>query len=389
MRTRVACVVAALLGALLSLALPSALSAQTVDEIISKYATRIGGAERLRGVTNVRRSGKFIGGGGFEAKLEFVSARPNKIREEMTLGGMTGVNAYDGKAGWKIEPWGGKKDPEALGEDETKGIVEDAEFIDPLLNYKEEGNKAELLGLDQLEGTDVYKLKLTLASNGDVRTYYLDQDSGVPIKYEVKRTVRGAEREFEVELGDYKEVKGVFFPFSLAIGAKGSTSADKQQYAWERIETNVTIDDARFAKPGAVTKPEDNDLSSRTRSVSGPTLRGVGTATMPGEQAPTLAALVRGDKSPPSTRVDSETTSGLGARNIGSAVMSGRVAAVAATHENGRLTIYVGAASGGVWKSIDGGTTFKPVFDKASVQSIGAIALDPSNPLNVWVGTGE
>src|SRR5262245_9745769 len=270
------------------LTLPASLPSQTVDEIIAKYAQRIGGAERLRGVTSVRRTGKFIGGGGFEAKLEFVSARPNKVREEMTLGGMTGVNAYDGKTGWKIEPWGGKKDPEALGEDETKGIVEDAEFIDPLLNYKEEGNKAEFLGLDQLEGTDVYKLKLTLASNGDVRTYYLDQDSGVPIKYEVKRTVRGAEREFEVELGDYKEVKGVFFPFSFAIGAKGSTSADKSQYAWERIETNVTIDDARFAKPGApqAPKPEEDlssrtrsqELSSRTRSVSGSSLRGVGMA---------------------------------------------------------------------------------------------------------------
>ena len=52
------------------------------------------------------------------------------------------------------------------------------------------------------------------------------------------------------------------------------------------------------------------------------------------------------------------------------------------------LTIYVGAASGGVWKSIDGGTTFKPVFDEHT-QSIGAVRVDPSNPKTVWVGTGE
>ena len=74
------------------------------------------------------------------------------------------------------------------------------------------------VGTDQIEGTDVYKLKVTLASNGDVRTYYLDAESCVPIKYEVKRTVRGAERWFEVELGDYKEVQGVLFPFSMATG---------------------------------------------------------------------------------------------------------------------------------------------------------------------------
>src|SRR4051794_27889976 len=68
---------------------------------------------------------------------------------------------------------------------------------------------------------------------------------------------------------------------------------------------------------------------------------------------------------------DSDTISGLGARNIGSATMSGRISAVTAVNEDGRLTVYVGAASGGVWKSVNGGTTYKPVFDKQPVQSIG------------------
>src|SRR5262249_24428929 len=86
---------------------------------------------------------------------------------------------------------------------------------------------------------------------------------------------------------------------------------------------------------------------------------------------------------------DAATVSGLPARNIGSATMSGRIAAVAGVSENGQLTIFVGSASGGVWKSVNGGTTFKPVFDRQTVQSIGAVAIDPSNPKNVWVGTGE
>src|SRR5579871_6517969 len=86
---------------------------------------------------------------------------------------------------------------------------------------------------------------------------------------------------------------------------------------------------------------------------------------------------------------DSDTISGLGARNIGSAQMSGRVTSLAAVRENGRLTVYVGSASGGVWKSVNDGTTFKPMFDKQPVQSVGAIAIDPSSPKTVWVGTGE
>src|SRR6202140_310859 len=88
-------------------------------------------------------------------------------------------------------------------------------------------------------------------------------------------------------------------------------------------------------------------------------------------------------------KFDAATVSGLPARNIGSATMSGRVAAVDAVEEDGRITVFVGAASGGVWKSVNGGTTYKSVFDREDVQSIGAVTIDPSNPKTVWVGSGE
>src|SRR5437764_8952176 len=87
---------------------------------------------------------------------------------------------------------------------------------------------------------------------------------------------------------------------------------------------------------------------------------------------------------------NSASISGLGARNIGSAAMSGRISAIAGVHEpSGKITLFVAAASGGVWKSDDGGTRYRPVFDEQDVQSIGAISIDPSNGKNVWVGTGE
>ena len=88
-------------------------------------------------------------------------------------------------------------------------------------------------------------------------------------------------------------------------------------------------------------------------------------------------------------RFDAGVISGLGARNIGSATMSGRIAAIDARIVQGKATIYVGSASGGVWRSLDDGTTFTPVFDRQPVQSIGAIAIDPKDVKTVWVGTGE
>src|SRR5437868_8800248 len=99
-------------------------------------------------------------------------------------------------------------------------------------------------------------------------------------------------------------------------------------------------------------------------------------------------AVIAADPTP--APFNSGTISGLGARNIGSAAMSGRVAAIDAIREpSGKMTIFVGSASGGVWKSEDSRTRYKPVLDEQPVQSIGAITLDPKNSKNIWVGTGE
>jgi photosystem II stability/assembly factor-like uncharacterized protein len=91
---------------------------------------------------------------------------------------------------------------------------------------------------------------------------------------------------------------------------------------------------------------------------------------------------------PLAAAVDPALLAGMEARSIGPAAMSGRVAAIESSSAHPEI-VYVGAATGGVWKSTDGGLTWKPVFDDQPVASIGAIAMDPSNPDTVWVGTGE
>src|SRR5215831_19786016 len=198
-----------MLATVLLIACGIAAQAQSADEIIAHYIKAVGGMDNITAVKSLRRSGKYIGGGGFEAVIMQENKRDSAVREEFLLQGMTGVNAYDGKSGWKIEPWGGKKDPEALGEEEMKSILEDADFDGPLVNYQQKGNKVEFVGAEPVEGTDALKLKVTL-KNGDVRYYFMDTDYYVPIKIESKRMVRGAEREFETSLGDYKEVAGVY-----------------------------------------------------------------------------------------------------------------------------------------------------------------------------------
>jgi len=218
----------------------------TADEIIARFVKTVGGAEKIQSIRTLRRVGKFTGDDGFEAVVVVESSRPNKVREEFSIQGMTGVNAYDGANGWKIDPFGGKKDPESLSEEEMRSIVEDSDFDEPLINYQQKGNKVELVGMDQIEGTDVYKLKVTLKS-GDTRYYYMDTDSYVPIKYETKRIIRGTPQETETTLGDYKQVGGWYLPFSLETRQKGSSGS--QKITFDRIEFNVPIDSTRYNRP--------------------------------------------------------------------------------------------------------------------------------------------
>jgi len=237
-----------LLAGLAIIAAP--LPAQTADSIIDRYVQTIGGTARLQAVQSLRRTGRFTGGGGFEAVVVQENKRPNSVREEFSIQGMTGVNAYDGHDGWKIEPWQGKRDPEALGEEEMHGILDDADFDGPLVNYQAKGNRVEYQGVEQIEGSDAYKLKVT-RPNGDVSFYYLDTEYYVPIRIDTQRMIRGAPQEFETSLGDYKQVAGVYLPFSFESGPKGSSSADRSKITYDKIEANVPLDNTRFARPGA------------------------------------------------------------------------------------------------------------------------------------------
>lgn len=90
----------------------------------------------------------------------------------------------------------------------------------------------------------------------------------------------------------------------------------------------------------------------------------------------------------PSMLLAAAAYANLSWRSIGPAVAGGRVAAVAGTPQNDRL-YYLGTAGGGVWRSINGGATWEPVFEKQAVAAIGAVAIDPTNERVVWAGTGE
>jgi photosystem II stability/assembly factor-like uncharacterized protein len=116
-----------------------------------------------------------------------------------------------------------------------------------------------------------------------------------------------------------------------------------------------------------------------------PPLAGSGAADQSGARRPVTKAA---PAAPAAGPVTTELLSGLAFRNIGPAIMSGRISDLA-IHPGDRHIWYVAVGSGGVWKTVNAGTTWTPVFDDQASYSIGCVTLDPSNPETVWVGTGE
>lgn len=225
---------------------------QTAEELVAKNIEAKGGMEKIKAIKSLRSTGKLVAGGGFTASVGQENQRPNLVRETFSLQGMTAVQAYDGSAAWQVRPFGGRKDPEFMGDDDARDLMIDSDFDGPLVDYKAKGNTVEYLGHDLVDGDDALRLKVTL-KNGDIIYYYLDPDTYLEIRKETQEFIRGSVRERTTDMGSYKPVAGVMYPFSIASGPKNDPSSG-QTVTIEKLEVNVPIESSDFAVPASLKK---------------------------------------------------------------------------------------------------------------------------------------
>lgn len=236
------------------LALPPVAGAMTADELIARNLAARGGAEKLKAVQSARWTGKArVGSGIYALEMDYtaVARQPGRVRAGFNVQGFENVYAYDGREAWKIEPGGGRKDPERLSQDEAKSLVENADFQGWLVDYKAKGHKVAYLGTEDVDGTAAHKLKLTRA-NGDFHYLFIDPDHFLEIRIETHRWVRGVEQVSEVDLGEYEEVGGTWWPYLFVEGTKGSP--DRATTIVEKVELNVPVDDTVFRFPETAKK---------------------------------------------------------------------------------------------------------------------------------------
>src|SRR6266436_6494686 len=230
-------------------------SQPTVDELVAKNIEAKGGATALHDLQSLRLTGKLLVQIGAQIELAYlqVKKRPDDVRTEASLQGMTQIEAYDGKEGWKVSPFFGRKDPERISADDVKALVEDSEIDGPLADWKAKGSTAEYLGTEDVDGTPAHKLKV-VRQNGDVSFVYLDPDHFLEIRIVTQRVRHGAYEEVETDLGDYEQAGGVFVPTSIEVGRKGAP--DKQVVVIDKLEANVPVDDTIFHFPGQINVPQ-------------------------------------------------------------------------------------------------------------------------------------
>ena len=226
---------------------------QTAEELVNKNIQAKGGIEKIKSAKTRRMTGRLKSARGRVAAFRETNARPNLVRETVTLQGMTAIQAYDGSTGWQTQPFRGRKDPELMGEDSVRDLLLASDFDGPLVDYAEKGNTIEYLGHDLVDGDDALRLRVTL-KNGDIIYYYLDPDTYLEIREEIQQFVRGSVRERVMDVGSYKAVDGVMYPFSISEGSRNNPGAQTTTIA--KIEVNVPVDDSEFALPASLKTEE-------------------------------------------------------------------------------------------------------------------------------------
>ncbi len=227
----------------------SAGAAPSADEIIAHNVEARGGAHQLQALKVLKRSGRLvIPGSRLELEVVEWKTAAGAYRQDVTLQGLTAIEAYDGHEAWKVQPFEGRKDPSRTSADEAKRLALAADIEGPFVGYRAKGHTVELLGSEEVDGTPAYAIRVHLKW-GDEATFWFDPDTWMVIRELDRQTIRGTEQLTETDYGEYEKVAGVYVPMSEEQGAKGSDPARRQKYVYDAAEANVAV------PPGAFTFP--------------------------------------------------------------------------------------------------------------------------------------
>lgn len=222
--------------------------AQTADEIINKFITTTGGAEKWKAIKGIKME-MTTNQGGMEIPVEVVQLPGGKMYVKINLQGKEITQmAYDGNLLWNTNFMTMKA--EKMDAEATSNMkLNDQDFPEALLDYKSKGYTAEYVGKETKEGAECYKIKFTKkptmvagVKTDDVSFYYFETENNLVIasETEIKEGPMKGQKSTST-MSDYQEVDGLFFPFSI--------SQFGQPLKVKKITLNPVVDAKSFAFP--------------------------------------------------------------------------------------------------------------------------------------------
>ena len=235
-----------LLAFVLSLVFCSNGFSQTAEEIVAKYIDAVGGKAQWDKFNTEKITGKLSVS---NMDFDFISSskRPNSNYTEVTVQGMKILQGYDGDIGWTVNPMTGSSKAQKMDDDELKSMRDRGIIGGELMNYKELGSSVELVGKEDLEGTEVFNIKLT-DKEGQIMNFFIDANNYLLLKRNSKLIRAGKELKSETYFSNYKQVEGVTAAYTIEAKLAGESS-QSQKILIDKIEFNVDIDDNIFKMP--------------------------------------------------------------------------------------------------------------------------------------------
>jgi hypothetical protein len=212
-------------------------NAQTADEIITKHLDAIGGIEAWKKVNSIITTGNLqVQGADVSVTASILHGKG--MRQDIAVMGMTGYNIVTPTEGWNYMPFQGQTQPEALSEDDLKNAQDDLDAQGTLIDYREKGHTVEYLGKEDINGTETYKLKITL-KGGKPQTIFIDPKTNYIIRSITKQKANGQEVEQTVNLSNYQKLpEGIVVPFLIGLPFGDMTVT--------KVEVNKDIDEKIF-----------------------------------------------------------------------------------------------------------------------------------------------
>jgi len=220
------------------------LKAQNAEEIISKYIEFTGGEKAWKKIKTMATHGEYKYGG-MNFTFTSFSKTPDLYKYSASLNGVSYVQSYNGKQGWKIDAFNKETKPTELwGTDAVKMANEaDVELESPFINYKKKGNKIMLEGTDTVDSKICFSIKL-VRRNKETETYFFSKENfELVTKRSVSKNVEMKNALIDIFYSDYRDENGVKIPFKSISKVNGQTILTS---TIEKVEINVPLDDGIF-----------------------------------------------------------------------------------------------------------------------------------------------